>query len=97
MLSTAPVAGAAGASSDNTVAAAVVHAAQETAGAFTALERQLRHTDSFNDVKEVDAGECVLWHVLVRCCCCCCAIAPGGVARWRWSWSLLGVVLALDA
>lgn len=42
---------------DGGLAAAVVHAAQETAGAFSTLERQLRHTDSFNDVHEVDAGE----------------------------------------
>jgi hypothetical protein len=50
---------------DGGLAAAVVHAAQETAGAFSTLERQLRHTDSFNDVREVDAGE---W--CRRCCCC---------------------------
>lgn len=41
---------------DGNITQAVVHAAQETAGAFTTLERQLRHTDSFNDVKAVDAG-----------------------------------------
>lgn len=35
---------------------AVVAAAHETAGAFSTLERQLRHSRSFHDVQAVDAG-----------------------------------------
>lgn len=35
---------------------AVVAAAHETAGAFSSLERQLRHSKSFSDVQAVDAG-----------------------------------------
>jgi hypothetical protein len=35
---------------------AVVAAAHETAGAFSTLERQLRHSRSFYDVQAVDAG-----------------------------------------
>lgn len=44
-----------GSSSANTLEA-VVAAAHETAGAFTHLERQLRHSRSFHDVQAVDAG-----------------------------------------
>lgn len=35
---------------------AVVTAAHDTAGAFSTLERQLRHSRSFHDVQAVDAG-----------------------------------------
>lgn len=35
---------------------AVVAAAHDTAGAFSTLERQLRHSRSFHDVQAVDAG-----------------------------------------
>lgn len=44
-----------GSSGANTLEA-VVAAAHETAGAFTTLERQLRHSRSFHDVQAVDAG-----------------------------------------
>lgn len=44
-----------GSSGANTLEA-VVAAAHETAGAFTHLERQLRHSRSFHDVQAVDAG-----------------------------------------